>query len=149
MAGVDTHAPNWRWLLTAYAWSAVCALVAFAAPVTSSNVSERTPSGTLLPPARETLFTHSHALIAVTAAAIVVTVAVGTVELAWRERTHRSGRGVASTIVAAGLIACSVLGLIFGALSLGVVGGCVLMSAGRAGADRPTTAMRTTPNAVR
>jgi hypothetical protein len=143
--GVDRRSHNRRWLLTAYAWTIVCAAVAFLAPVTSNNVSEPTPSGGLLPPARETLFTQSHGLIAMTGAMVVVTLAVGTIELIWRERHHHPARGVTTTIVASCLIAASVFGFIFGVLSLGVIGLFVVMSAAQLSPDSRSPLSRSAP----
>lgn len=98
-------------------------IVAFAVPVTSNNVSVLTPTGGLAPPARETLFTHSHALVAKTGAMIILTLAVGLLFAAValpialilggaRFARRRDGFAAAAPVIQT----VSVFGLIFGAL---------------------------------
>jgi hypothetical protein len=123
--------PGWnvRWLLSAYGWTIICGVVACTAPLTSNNVSSLTPSGGLRPPARETLFTNTHALVLASGAVVVALLGVGTVELLMRLRRRRTERGMVATILAGSLMAFSVFGLVFGVLSLGLIGFFVLRSA--------------------
>lgn len=102
-----------RWLVCGYGWAVVCGIVALAAPISDSG---------------QTLFAWNHALFASAAAGMLLLLAIGTLELRWRMRRHRSGPGFLSLVISACVMAFSLLGFVFGVLSIGAIALCVLMS---------------------
>jgi len=108
------------WLAAAYGWALVCGVVAFTIPATRTST---------VPPIRQTLFEHSHSVVALGGILMGSVLLIATVELSWRIRKNREVRGTVTTISASIVMAFSVFGFIFGVLSIGVVAVFALLSA--------------------
>jgi hypothetical protein len=102
-----------RWLLCGYGWVMLCGVVALTARISNND---------------RTLFAWNHAPFALVAAGMLVLLAIGTLELRWRIARHRAGPAFLSLVISASVMAFSLLGFVFGVLSMGVIGFCVLMS---------------------
>jgi hypothetical protein len=137
----ETYFHDRRWPVAAAAtwalmWLAVAVGYHINEPVGVLGVTYGGHTYTGNPPAI-TLFERDRSWVLIMMSIVVVAMLVAAIDVAERRRRKYSGRGTASVIVGALLVAFSLFGLLWGLASIGVVGLLLIL------ASRPTEAVVT------
>jgi hypothetical protein len=125
------------WLAGACVWSLASLLVATLASIIHRGGGYYTSANVLRTYGNQTFFQHNRAFTVTMVFVFTAALAVAAASLARRQRRSMRAWGATPVIVGSAMIVMGLFGFVFGALSLGVVGGMIILSA-RPIADLPT-----------